>query len=121
MGALIGDDMLPDLLEVLPASNTRARDPYLEYCREHNIKPHPARMPQRIAEFFIRFLMEQGDLVLDPFAGSNTTGIVAERLKRKWISIEANAEYAHASRSRFSYLKPGRAATDPTRLLRSAR
>jgi site-specific DNA-methyltransferase (cytosine-N4-specific) len=104
---IIGDDLLPDLLEVLPASNTRSGDPYLEYCRNHNIKPHPARMPERVAEFFIRFLTEEGDLVMDPFAGSNTTGIVAERLKRKWISIEANAEYASASRSRFDHSKVG--------------
>jgi site-specific DNA-methyltransferase (cytosine-N4-specific) len=104
---IIGDDLLPDLLEVLPASNTRSGDPYLEYCRKHNIKPHPARMQERVAEFFIRFLTEEGDLVMDPFAGSNTTGIVAERLKRKWISIEANAEYASASRSRFDHSKVG--------------
>ncbi len=115
----IGDDMLPDLLEVLPFSNTRARDPYLKFCRDHNITPHPARMPEKVAEFFIRFLTEEGDLVMDPFAGSNVTGFVAERLKRKWISIESDAEYAQASRSRFSYIKPNRVAMNAGKLILS--
>ena len=37
-----------------------------------------------IVEFFIKFLSKEGELVMDPFAGSNTTGAVAERLKRRW-------------------------------------
>jgi DNA modification methylase len=49
----------------------------------------------------VKFLTEPGDLVLDPFGGSNSTGAVAERLKRRWISIEANDEYVKASRARF--------------------
>jgi site-specific DNA-methyltransferase (cytosine-N4-specific) len=118
---IIGDDMLPDLLEVLPVSNTRARDPYLDFCKRHNITPHPARMPEKLAEFFIRFLTVEGDLVMDPFAGSNVTGFVAERLNRKWISIEADPKYVQASRSRFDHKKPRTVATNPRTLLRSAR
>ena len=87
---------------VITASNTRASDPYLAYCKENQIRPHPARMPEQIARFFIEFLTEPGDLVLDPFAGSNVTGAVAETLERRWISIEAKSEYAEASKSRFS-------------------
>lgn len=86
---------------VLLVSNTRSSDPYLDFCREHNTRPHPARMPEKIAEFFIRFLTNEGDLVMDPFAGSNVTGRVAETLKRKWISIEAREEYVLASKARF--------------------
>ena len=52
-------------------------------------------------EFFIRFLTEPGQLVLDPFAGSNMTGHVAERLERRWLSIEINADYVAGSRLRF--------------------
>ena len=37
---------------------------------------HPARMPPELVEFFVRFLTDGSDLVLDPFAGSNTTGAV---------------------------------------------
>ena len=86
---------------VITASNTRATDPYLAYCKENQIRPHPARMPEKIAKFFIEFLTEPGDMVLDPFAGSNVTGAVAESLGRRWISIEARNEYAEASKSRF--------------------
>lgn len=86
---------------VLVISNTRANDRYLTFCRKHELQPHPARMPDKIAEFFIRFLTDEGDLVMDPFAGSNMTGYVAEQLKRGWISIEARAEYVSTSRARF--------------------
>jgi len=40
--------------------------------------------------------------VLDPFAGSNTTGAVAEALGRRWIAVEANKEYAKGSKGRFA-------------------
>lgn len=86
---------------VLLVSNTRSSDPYLEFCREHDTRPHPARMPEKIAEFFVRFLTNEGDLVMDPFAGSNITGRVAETLRRRWISIEAKLEYVSASKARF--------------------
>jgi len=58
-------------------------------------------MQPELAEFFIKFLTNSGDLVLDPFAGSNTTGASAEKLKRKWISIELNEKYVKGSRGRF--------------------
>lgn len=82
------------LLEVLPFSNTRTNDLYQAYCRRAGISPHPARMQEQLAEFFVRFLTDRGDLVLDPFAGSNTTGAVAQRLGRKWLSIELQPQYA---------------------------
>jgi site-specific DNA-methyltransferase (cytosine-N4-specific) len=82
-------------------ANTFSNSPYQRFCRENDVAPHPARMPEKIVEFFIQFLTKKGDLVLDPFAGSNTTGAVAQRLDRKWVSIEPNPEYAAASVSRF--------------------
>ena len=89
---------------VLVAANTRAYDPYIQYCKDNGISLHPARMPDAVAKFFINFLTDPGDVVLDPFAGSNVTGAVAESLDREWISIEVNHEYAQASKSRFSHL-----------------
>jgi DNA modification methylase len=86
---------------VLSLANTSASDPYLKYCRRTGHELHPARMPIDVARFFIRFLTQPGDLVLDPFAGSNVTGAAAEELDRKWISIEANREYANGSVGRF--------------------
>jgi DNA modification methylase len=47
-------------------------------------------MPTDLVEFFIRFLTDTGDLVFDPFAGSNTTGAVAEALGRRWMTCEAD-------------------------------
>ena len=89
-------------MDLLPHANTLSTgDPYQAHCRAENIDPHPARMPSGLVEFFVRFLTDEGDLVLDPFAGSNTTGAVAESLKRRWISIEINPEYLAASRARF--------------------
>ena len=66
-----------------------------------NIKGHPARFPMALPEFFIKFLTKENDLVVDIFSGSNTTGQVAEQLKRKWISFELSKEYVAASSFRF--------------------
>lgn len=86
---------------VLTFANTQANDEYQRYCREHQIVPHPARMPIKLAGFFVRMLTDPGDLVLDPFAGSNTTGAAAERLGRYWLAIEAEESYVLGSAGRF--------------------
>ena len=54
-------------------------------------------MPPHIVSFFIDFLTDEGDKVLDPFAGSNTTGYVASLKKRKWVSLELRKEYIKGS------------------------
>jgi DNA modification methylase len=87
---------------VLMLTNTKSSDAYQRYCREKHLPIHPARMPSGLPEFFVKFLTVPGNLVLDPFAGSNTTGAVAERLKRRWIAIEPDAKYAAGSQGRFS-------------------
>ena len=51
--------------------------------------------------FFIRFLTKRKSLVLDPFAGSNTTGYVASKLGRKWLSIEKDLNYIKGSNGWF--------------------
>ena len=88
----------PNLLEL---ANTESNSAYLRRCKQEGIKPHPARFPSAFAEFFIKFVTDEGDVVLDPFAGSNTTGFVAETLKRRWISFEINEDYIVGSRYRF--------------------
>ena len=95
------ESMLPDIHEVLPIANTRSNDAYQLHCRERGIEPHPARMPIELVRFFVLLLTDERDWVLDPFAGSNTTGLVAEQLGRKWLTIEADVDYARASASRF--------------------
>jgi DNA modification methylase len=86
---------------LITLANTAATSDYLNYCRTHNLQPHPARMPSGLAEFFIKFLTKPKRLVLDPFAGSNTTGAAAEKLGRQWLAIEPNDSYLQGSRGRF--------------------
>ncbi|MCF6149481.1 MAG: site-specific DNA-methyltransferase [Candidatus Kuenenia sp.] len=86
---------------VLIGANTNATSKYIEHCKRNKIELHPARMPEFIPDFFIKFLTDPGDLVFDPFGGSNTTGCVAEKLKRKWISVEINESYIKGSEGRF--------------------
>ena len=88
----------PNLLTI---ANTESNSSYLRKCKEADIKPHPARFPKEFAEFFIKFLTDENDLVFDPFAGSNTTGYVAEILGRRWIAFELKEEYLSGSKLRF--------------------
>ena len=86
---------------VLILGNNDANSHYLAACKEHGFKPHPARFPLQLPTFFIQFLTDPNDLVLDPFAGSNTTGEAAEREGRRWIAIENRRDYLLASQLRF--------------------
>jgi site-specific DNA-methyltransferase (cytosine-N4-specific) len=74
---------------------------YRDYCARFSLPSHPARMQAPLSAFFVQFLTDANDLVLDPFAGSNTTGAVAETLGRRWVGVEASGDYAKGSRGRF--------------------
>ena len=82
-------------------ANTASTSHYLRRCKEEGIKPHPARFPQALPEFFIKFLTKPGDIILDPFAGSNVSGAAAEALGRQWIGIELDPSYVKASQFNF--------------------
>jgi site-specific DNA-methyltransferase (cytosine-N4-specific) len=86
---------------LLDIPNTESNSQYLRSCAKLGVEGHPARFPQRLPEFFIRFLTNPGDLVLDIFAGSNTTGSAAERLGRKWLAFDLDRTYLAASSFRF--------------------
>lgn len=88
----------PNLLEM---GNNDSNSSYMRGCLAAGIKPHPAKFPKKFAEFFIKFLTDENDIVLDPFAGSNTTGYVAEQLKRKWLAFELVPSYLEGSKFRF--------------------
>lgn len=81
--------------------NTDSNGGYLRGCKAIGCKAHPARFPAKIPEFFIKFLTDPGDLVVDIFAGSNTTGHTAELLDRKWRSFDLEETYVAASIFRF--------------------
>lgn len=74
---------------------------YRSYCKKNGLPSHPARMQSALSAFFIKFLTDENDLVLDPFGGSNTTGSVAESLGRRWIAVEADRDYVDGSMGRF--------------------
>jgi len=93
-----GGAIPPNLLQI---PNSDSNSGYLRACKLLDLKGHPARFPEKLPEFFIKFLTEEGDTVLDIFAGSNTTGMVAERLGRRWISFDRERSYLAASAFRF--------------------
>lgn len=101
-------DPLKDVLthgeNTLELANTKSSSNYQTYCRDNDFSLHPARMQDKLVEFFIKFLTDEDDIVLDPFAGSNTTGAIAEILKRNWIALEPDSTYLKGSIGRFSFL-----------------
>jgi site-specific DNA-methyltransferase (cytosine-N4-specific) len=86
---------------LLQIPNTESNSAYLRYCKMVGTTGHPARFPIRLPEFFIEFLTDEQDTVLDIFAGSNTTGAAAERLGRRWIAFEKDQRYVAESAFRF--------------------
>lgn len=102
-------------VNVVAASNTSSNDRYQRRSREVGAKRHPARFPKALPEFIIGLTTEPGDLVLDPFAGSNTTGEVAQEMGRHYFAFELDEEYLESSRLRFDELDSaisGDGATD---------
>lgn len=89
----------PNLIAI---AHTESNSYYLRYCKEKNLKPHPARYPAEIPEYFIRMLTDPGDFVVDPFAGSCITGEVCERLDRRWVCIDEVEDYLKGSLGRFA-------------------
>jgi len=86
---------------LLQIPNTESNGLYVEACKAIGAERHPARFPAKLPEFFIRLLTEPSDLVVDIFAGSNTTGQVAEAEGRQWLSFELRPDYVAASAFRF--------------------
>jgi site-specific DNA-methyltransferase (cytosine-N4-specific) len=86
---------------LLQIPNSESNGQYSAGCNVVGAKQHPARFPEKLPEFFIRMLTDPGDLVVDIFSGSNTTGAVAQREGRRWKSFELDLEYVAASAFRF--------------------
>jgi site-specific DNA-methyltransferase (cytosine-N4-specific) len=86
---------------MIERGNNESNSNYIRLCAERGLKPHPARFPAALPEFFIKFLTEPDALVVDPFAGSNTAGSVAESFRRRWLAFELEPKYIETSRLRF--------------------
>lgn len=102
-----GGSIPPNVIEepvaetIMKFGNNAANDQYTLKCKEKGLKIHPARFPAALPEFFIKLLTEEGDIVYDPFAGSNTTGAMAEKCNRQWLASDNVEEYLEASKFRF--------------------
>ncbi len=74
---------------------------------------HPCQMPEAVLERIIRVATDEGDVVLDPFAGSGTTLAVAKKLGRKYLGIELSEQYADGVRKRLQMIEFGADETEP--------
>jgi len=86
---------------LLQIPNTDSNSHYMRTLKSLHEERHPARFPIELPEFFIKFLTDPNDLVVDIFSGSNTTGLAAERHGRRWLSVELDKNYAVLSSVRF--------------------
>lgn len=102
---------------LLQIANTDSNSHYLRTCKLLSKDSHPARFPEALPKFFIEFLTSPGDCVVDIFSGSNTTGFVAECLRRQWLSIELDRNYAALSAVRFMDGWPDSEIIDTYKLL----
>lgn len=87
---------------LIERGNNESNSNYIRDSAEAGFKAHPARFPRALPEFFTRLLTNVGDLVVDPFAGSNMTGAVAENLHRRWLAFEIRQDYLDGSKVRFT-------------------
>lgn len=81
-----------DIVKITPVIKTN--------CKGENILGHTAPYPEDIPEMAIKYYSGTGDLVIDPFLGSGTSGIVAKKLGRNFIGIELNQEYFKVAQKR---------------------
>jgi site-specific DNA-methyltransferase (adenine-specific) len=80
-----------------------ARDPDILYANPGSVTPgvnHPAMMPASLAEQMVKRFSRPGDVVLDPFMGSGTTGIAALKLGRAFVGIDKVPDYCNLARGR---------------------
>ncbi len=84
---------------------------------EDGAKTHPTQKPEALLHRVLLSSTKPGDVVLDPFFGSGTTGAVAKRLGRRWIGLEREQTYARAAERRIGIVQP--AAPDDLEVTRS--
>ena len=61
---------------------------------------HPTQKPEYLLEKIILSSTKENDIILDPFVGSGTTGVIAKRLNRKFIGIDSESEYLDIAKKR---------------------
>jgi site-specific DNA-methyltransferase (cytosine-N4-specific) len=91
---------------LIEASNSDTQRSLKELLEKLHLPRHDAIMPLKLAEFFIKFLTSVGDTVADPFHGSGTIALAAERLGRKWIGSDRSLAHVVASAIRLREFNP---------------
>lgn len=76
--------------------------------REKSEGKHPTQKPLALLERIILASTNEGDLILDPFNGSGTTGIACVRLNRRYIGIEKEIEFVKLTERRYNTFKDGK-------------
>ncbi len=89
-----------NVLEFARCSEDRDAE-YRRYCEAHGLKTHGASMPVRLAKFLIKYLTEEGMLVVDCLSGRGKVGLAAEALRRRWVCVDREAEYVLGSYGQF--------------------
>ncbi len=77
-----------------------------ERLKVDGVKAHATQKPEALLYRVILASSQPGDIVLDPFFGTGTTGAVAKRLRRRWIGIEREAAYVEVARARIEAVDP---------------
>ncbi len=77
-----------------------------ERLKEEGKKAHPTQKPEALLYRVMLASTKKGDIVLDPFFGTGTTGAVARRLGRKWIGVERETRYCRIARERIEAALP---------------
>jgi modification methylase len=77
-----------------------------ERIKTEGRKAHPTQKPEALLYRVILASSQPGDLVLDPFFGMGTTGVVAKKLHRRWIGVEREAEYVKLAQARIDTIQP---------------
>ena len=97
----LNDDLQMRSDWVLPicSGQERAKD-------EDGVKAHPTQKPEALLYRILLACTKPGDVVLDPFFGTGTTGAVARRLGRRWIGIEREPSYVQVAKQRIASTLP---------------
>lgn len=72
---------------------------------ERKCGKHPTQKPVALMEFFVQVLSEEGDMILDPFMGSGSTGVAAKRNNRNFTGVELNESYFQMATRRIQEVK----------------
>lgn len=77
----------------------------IDFYAERNTRIHPTQKPEKLIERLVLASSREGDLVLDPFMGSGTTAVCAQKHNRRWVGFETEADYYEQSMKRISSRK----------------